>query len=499
MLKLIELGSEDFGEPAIKIVDDWSGRGLTKAAADSRVSEFVRNLNPESGKIYLHILAMGAGEYYGANRNADYFPENNLIDFHQTFVTSPAHVFKSHINKNPDIALGQVIFAVYNERMHRVELVAWVDKDKGFDVVQKIERGEFPSTSMACKTPYDVCAVCGNKAHTRQEYCEHLSGSLGRIYPDGRKAMAMNTAPLKFFDISIVMRPADVTSSVLQKVASEEVVMSSAELAEVEGLTEKSAAHKKLSEFIKEISEGTVIDYSDNLDSMLDKVKDPAHQSIPALAQHELPEVLSTMAHLGISPTLGFLAELIGHKIAGPESAGIGQLVEGYIGANGIDNLILGDKGFEDIKNPNPYVMDILMPSVKQASLMPHAVIGRAGEYGIIDSTYGHYIPNNGVGYAGNGPYIEDSPEEIFNRLYHHPESAKPGGLMSMIKTLIVVGGAALAAKWYITHTIEKKLQEAQANSSNGVKIVLVKQASDYASAYHLAQSSMIRAMKKTG
>ena len=50
MLKLIELGSEDFGEPAIKIVDDWSGRGLTKAAADSRVSEFVRNLNPESGQ-----------------------------------------------------------------------------------------------------------------------------------------------------------------------------------------------------------------------------------------------------------------------------------------------------------------------------------------------------------------------------------------------------------------------------------------------------------------
>ena len=272
MLKLIEIGTEEFGEPSIKVIDDWSGHGLVKSAADSRISNFVSNLIPEPDKVYLHILAMGAGEFYGSNRNADYFPENNLIDYHKTFETSPAHVFRNHINKNPEIALGKVICAVYNERMHRVELVVWIDKEKGYDVVQRLERGEFPATSMACKTPYDVCSICGNKAHTRQEYCEHLTGQLGRIYPDGRKVMAYNVAPLKFFDISIVIRPADVTSSVLQKVASKESVSGSAELAEVEGLTEKVAAHKKLSELVKEIEEGNVADYSDNLNEILAKV-----------------------------------------------------------------------------------------------------------------------------------------------------------------------------------------------------------------------------------
>lgn len=496
MLKLIEIGTEEFGEPSIKVIDDWSGHGLVKAAADSRISNFVSNLIPEPDKVYLHILAMGAGEFYGSNRNADYFPENNLIDYHKTFETSPAHVFRNHINKNPEIALGKVICAVYNERMHRVELVVWIDKEKGYDVVQRLERGEFPATSMACKTPYDVCSICGNKAHTRQEYCDHLTGQLGRIYPDGRKVMAYNTAPLKFFDISIVVRPADVTSSILQKVASEEAVSGSAELAEVEGLTEKVAAHKKLSELVKEIEEGNVVDYSDSLNEILAKVKDPHEAAIPALAHHDLGDVFSTMAHLGISPSLGYLAEIIGHKLVGHEAKGIGDLVEGFVGKKGVNELLLGDKSFGDFKDPNPYVIDILMPSVKQASLLAPVVIGRSSQP-YIDIPYDGLIQATNVGYTGSGPYVEETPVEKFNRLYGHPDSHKPGGLLHMIKTLIAIGGAALAAKWYITNAIEKKFQEQQANYNNGVKIVLVKHASEYRSTYHLAKCEMIRILNK--
>lgn len=491
MLKLIEIGTEDFGEPSVKVIEDWSGKGLVKSAADSRVSEFVKNLQPEPGRIYLHILAMGAGEYYGANRNSDYFPENALIDWHKTFETSPAHVFRNHINKNPEIAIGQVILSVYNERMNRVELVVWVDKEKGSDIVKRLERGDFPATSMACKTPYDVCSICGNKAHTRQEYCEHLSNQLGRMFPDGRKVMALNIAPLKFFDISIVVRPADVTSSVLQKVASTGQVVGSADLAEIEGLTEKTAAHKKLSELIKEIDEGTIADYSENLDHILAKVKDPHYESIPHLAAHDLADVFSTMAHLGISPSLRFLAELIGHKLSGTDASGIGDLVEGYIGDKGVKSLIASEKGFGEVTDPNPFIMDLLMPSVKQASLLPEMVTDRV-------SSFGTFIPGTNVGYIGNGPHIEETPVERFRRLAGSPESHKPGGLMSMIQTLIVVGGAALAAKWYITNAIEKKMQESQANHTNGVKIVLVKSASDYRSTFHLAKNDMIKVLTKS-
>lgn len=496
MLKLIEIGTEDFGEPSVKVIDDWSGRGLVKSAADSRVSEFVSGLNPEPGKIYLHILAMGAGEFYGANRNSDYFPENALIDHHKTFETSPAHVFRSHINKDPTIAIGQVIFAVYNERMHRVELIVWVDKERGSDIVRRLENGEFPATSMACKTPYDICSICGNKAHTRQEYCDHLSNQLGRMYPDGRKVMALNVAALKFFDISIVVRPADVTSSVLQKVASSQTVTSSAELAEIEGLTEKKAAFKKLSEFVKEL-EGNVVSSDENLNSILAKVKDPLYESIPRLSAHDLSDVLATMAHLGISPSIRFLAELIGHKLSGPNASGIGDLVEGYVGSEGVKDLLQIDKSFDGVGEPNPFIMDLLMPSVKQASLYPGMVIDRASVPMFYESNGLTYLHGTGVGYAGNGPYIEETPVERFKRLAGDVSSHKPGGLMSMIKTLITIGGAALAAKWYITNIIEKKMQETQANRDNGVKIVLVKSASDYRSTYHLAKSAMINVLQK--
>src|SRR5438128_557773 len=182
MYKLID--SSSFFDAEDLQVTILSGPGiheeLTKAAADDRVKSYVMdNLKIQPGKMYLHINAMGAGEFYGPNRNGDYFPEEVLKLYYKTFETSPAHVFRHHINKDPARAIGRVIFALYNERMHRIELVAEVDRDLGSDVESRIAAGDFPATSMACKTPYDVCSICHNKAHTRQEYCVHLKQHLG--------------------------------------------------------------------------------------------------------------------------------------------------------------------------------------------------------------------------------------------------------------------------------------------------------------------------------
>lgn len=180
---------------------------------------------------------MGAGEYYGSNRNGDYFPEAQLIRWHKTFETSPAHLFRHHVNKDPAKAIGKVIFSYYNHRMHRVELIVEASKTLAADEYYKItELGQYPATSMACNTPFDVCSICGNKAHTRNEYCTHLTTQLNTLYPDGRKVMALNLGPLKFFDISIVIRPADITSSVLEKVANHQGVISSVEAALADGV-----------------------------------------------------------------------------------------------------------------------------------------------------------------------------------------------------------------------------------------------------------------------
>jgi hypothetical protein len=494
MLKIIESNSFDWEEPEIKVVS-FDKTGLTKAAAHEEIQSFIDTLPPESGKVYIHILAMGAGEFYGSNRNADFFPESNLKQFYHTF--EDGHIFTHHQNKDPSKAIGKIIKAVYNDRMHRVELIAWVDRAKGKDFVAKIDEGQFPAMSMACKTPYDKCSICGNEAKTRQEYCSHLTTELNRMYPDGRKVMALNVAPLRFFEQSFVIRPADVTSSVLQKVASHgpSEVVSSAELAELAGLTEKVASHKKLSELVKEV-EGNVVDYDTNLDSILSKVRDPLYDSIPHLSAHDLSDVFSTMAHLGISPSVGFLAELIGHKLCGSDASGIGDLVEGYVGHTGVKDLLISDKAFPEKQGPNPYIVDLLMPSVKQASLLPDMVTERA--YGPVAHSNGStFVPGTGVGYRGNGPYIEETPVERFRRLSGAPDAHEPGGLVHMIKTLMMIGGAALAAKWYITNTIEQKMQEAQSNQNHGVKIILVKSASDYKSTFYLAKSAMVKALKK--
>lgn len=491
LVKLIDASSFFPDEPQVNIIDFDKTKGMLKQAADSRVAAFTSSIMPEPDKIYVHILAMGAGEYFGANRNADYFPENNLLDHYKTFETSPAHIFRNHINKDPKKAIGQVIFAIYNERMHRVEVVAWIDKNLGADIVRRLEAGDFPATSMACRTPYDVCSICGNKAHTRQEYCDHLSSQLGKVYPDGRKVMALNVAPLKFFDMSIVVRPADITSSILQKVASEnEDIHSSVDAAEEAGLGEvsitKQATLKKLSEFIKEV-DGEVVDYSGTVDKMLNKTRDPELALIPTLKNFKLHDVFSTMAHLGISPSISFLAELIAIKTHGDHMEGVGNLVQSFVSQLGADNVSIPEEEYSALHDPVPSIASALSAQVPDCSLLPEFVEKRA---------YHGYGAAGNVGYVGNGPFLEPTNYEKFKAT--NLKGDEKSQLVKILSTILAIGGAAIAAKWYITRAIEAKTREMSDHNINSpVKIILVKSASDYKLTYQLAKAAMIRVLKK--
>jgi hypothetical protein len=504
LTKLLDISSyyrED--EPQVTIIDLTSSRkGLIKQAADSKILEYTSKLQPENGKTYIHILAMSAGEFYGANRNGDTFPEMNLIDSHKTFETSPAHVFRNHVNKNKDIAIGKVILSVYNERMKRVELICELYNDRAVDVIDEINKGKWPKTSMACKTAYDCCSICGNKAHTRQEYCEHLSEDLNRIYPDGRKVMALNVAPLKFFDISIISgRQADPTSYVLQKLASvNDVAESSVDAATAEGLdeiyAEKSASLKKLSEFIKEI-EGDVVYADPNLDNILSRVRDPEHKILDVLRLYPINEVFSTMAHLGVSPSLAFIAELISRKLLGKDGEGLGQIASSYMSSIGIDEMPLPDKDFGQATGPNIGVQNCLNPYLPGASFLPQYVEDRAiMTKAALEGNY--FLRGTNVGYAGNGPHIEPTVYEQFRQNQLVPNEGNKSSLINIMNTIMAIGGAALAAKWFITRTIEEKMKEQELNTlSDGVKIRLVKSASDYKLTYKLAKAAMVKLVQK--
>lgn len=440
------------------------------AEADPGIQEYIaKKLVVEPGYIYLHINAMGAGEYYGSNKNGDYFPEEQLKKYHKTF-ESDGYIYRHHINKDPAKSLGRVIFSVYNDRMHRVELIAKVSKELGAEIESNILAGIYPLTSMGCKTPFDVCSICGNKAHTRAAYCEHISGGINRLLPDGRKVMALNLGPLKFFDLSLVLRPADVTSSVLAKVAHACQAVLSVDMAAAEGLTArdeklvksaevlKKAALRKMSELIKEVEGGEVMGTYGDVSDVLDKVQEPSLDLIPTLVQFPLSETLNAFAELGMAPSVKFMAELFAQKLAGPAGAGVGRDAEAATLSLPPSKLSL-KQAFEILEmepveeSPANSIIVNLLRSNSDASLFAPAIEKRAYMYGgYMQAQYMQQLPN----------YVNMSQTAIQKKQEELRAQAAPAAGNSMLTTLLALGGAAILSRMYISALVNEKVEAAK-------------------------------------
>lgn len=331
MRKIIEL--DDYfatGEMTVQPVLPWgSGRidtsRITKHASEAL--DYIKNVSPDPGKTLLLLLALGATETYGPNRNGDGFSENpvpargkfasasrrwfvppgeELTKHYQSFEKNPAHAFKHHVNRDPAKASGVVKKAFWNPRMKRVELLTEVDNEKDPEWVQRTNDGEFVPVSMGCRIKRDVCSVCGNEAPTRADYCEHAKFAMNTILPDGQKVFVHNPSP-DFFDISRVFRPADRIGYTLKKVAEVYEVRLSADLGErADALALKGAAVQKLSDIIKTIQDRPVATSTLSPDekSFVVKFRDHAEKKLASaprirvanLAQWSLGEVLSAAA-----------------------------------------------------------------------------------------------------------------------------------------------------------------------------------------------------------
>lgn len=489
MLKLFKSDSSyDISEPTLRLINLDVEQELEKSAEHEEISSFIKTLVKKPNHSYLHILAMTAGEWYSSNRNGDYFPEENLKRYYKTFETEPAYFYRHHVNKDKAKSYGKVIFACYNDNMHRVELIVEAPNELIEDINSRIALGDWPLTSMALRTPYDTCSLCGNKARSRQEYCVHLKTQLNKLLPDGRKVMAINDGPLTAFDISAVIRPADPNSSILQKIAYDGSTMGSAELAEVEGLTEdgfhKRASMKKLSELIKEITDGCyVVDVLAPAGKGLGSAspKDLPIHLVEKLHHFDLSQVLASMADMGISPSVKFLAELIARKKLGEGYDGIGEIVQNFM-ADVPTSEQVPVLHFEEPSERSLMVDSILKPFVDSCSLTADAIEKRASN----------------IGYAGNGPHIEPTEAELAQQKALSVELAKQEmQSVGYTKLLLGLGAAALLAKYFITSQIEKKFREQKSAHENGVKITIVKQSSDYRVASHLSKVAMAQALPK--
>lgn len=175
------------------------------------------NIPYDPNFLYVEVRAVSAGEYYGNNKNIDFFPEDQLNPpknagyGKETFMN--AHVFKNHDNKDVANAIGDVLKVTWDDEMKGVNLLIRVDRQTSPSVARGFEAGYITDVSMGCRVHHVVCSICGHNARTKADYCNHLKMDKGKIFPDGRKVQEINIQP-KFHDISVVLNGAEKVAKV---------------------------------------------------------------------------------------------------------------------------------------------------------------------------------------------------------------------------------------------------------------------------------------------
>lgn len=360
MRKVYELDDHFFtGESSVQPVILWGrdGRPLRErfSKTASEASDYIQHVQPQPGKTIVLVLALGAYETYGLNRNGDGFNEHpfktgykpscghaecekgtasgwvgrgELLTEHFKSFEQHGKIYRHHQNKDPAKSCGDVIKAFWNPQMHRVELLLALDNSKATDLVPRIADGEYPAVSMGCRIKHDVCTICGHRAPTRAQYCDHLKFSMRQVVSGGLQAGALNPSP-KFFDISFVVRPADQTGYMMKKVAEHGIeVRSSAKLGEELDIQEqKQAALRKFSAIEKSVL-GVTMDSDAHRDPALEMFRDqvalPAARRMPVIRKVTIrvmsgfrpQNVLSTLGAAGVQLTTAELLQMLMERLA---------------------------------------------------------------------------------------------------------------------------------------------------------------------------------------
>jgi hypothetical protein len=345
MFKAIDIGpyTED-GELSIKLLPvgdvEKTASVLGKHIPDE-IALFAKSAKASDDCVWLHIIAMTASDFYGMNRNGDFFYESDLLGMQdqteadknigdykgkpvQRYKTFLQASFYHHHKNKPDQGhprFGRVVIAAYNHVMHRVELVVQVFRVKKIigditylpdvDTCNKAINGETIAFSMGCKVPGDFCSITGVWNKGPAEYGPYLKDQMGKILPDGRRVYAINRKP-RFFDISKVTIPADPNGLGVTKIANLNIIVSSAQKALDYGMTEdEKVSTIKKSEMSKVIPDGKLIG------EVADLHEAPGLEHV----DEDLPnEVLDSLGNLSLGKALSNL--LASGILASPKEFG---------------------------------------------------------------------------------------------------------------------------------------------------------------------------------
>lgn len=281
----------------VKVARDGVDREWAEKERGEGGAEFKRlfpDVRPIKGKTILHVIAVGDEERYGDNRNGDGFAAEDNRKVHGRFKTN-GHLFLDHKHQHPSLAVGEVLDTAYNDLMGRIELLLAADNDKAHKYLSKHSgEGDMP-VSMGCTVDAERCSVCHNVAPKVRDRCACVRENLGLLMDDGRKVFMHNPDP-HYFDISLVWRPADRIGYSLRKVANDQGLVSSDQLAIQAGLTQmrptKLAAIRRVASIEKRIS-GMVRSFPESVGAN-------TLQTLKAkVASAGLPAVLGTLHRKG--------------------------------------------------------------------------------------------------------------------------------------------------------------------------------------------------------
>lgn len=234
-IKYVSPGGWDFDRP-VAIPVKYSSRGLIGVDRQEFIKTaghvflpMLDTIKVAKDEVPLHLIALGAYEAYGPNRNGDAFDEATCRACHPTFVKF-AKFFRNHRNKSEQghPHFGIIKASAYNDAMRRVELLALLNAEKsacerngGYVADVELEKlakdGDVP-LSMACRVPHDVCSWCHNQARTRDDYCTQEKCAAGgcrdnltrlvKVGGDLHHLCVFNPNAV-WFDMSRVFRGAD--------------------------------------------------------------------------------------------------------------------------------------------------------------------------------------------------------------------------------------------------------------------------------------------------
>ena len=153
------------------------------------------------------------------NQNGDAFPEAELladikdpkdssrtIKAYQTFVGKG--LFTDHKSSEVENIRGIILDAEYDFKTKGVDLLIALDRVNYPELARQVSAGYSAQVSMGTQVNYSLCSICGNKAVTEHDYCDHVRSGKGLARAGSARCYEVNNG-LNFIELSVVGNGAD--------------------------------------------------------------------------------------------------------------------------------------------------------------------------------------------------------------------------------------------------------------------------------------------------